>query len=86
MSWAVAHQAPLSVEFSRKNTGVACHIWYTKVNSEGCEGYMESDKGGSFILIVFIYLFLIKRSLNFILFHSDISLNSSKSMKQKIKT
>ena len=41
---------------------------------------------GSFILIVFIFLFLIKRNLNFILFHSDISLNSSKTMKQKIKT
>ena len=84
MSWAVASQAPLSVEFSRKNTGVGCHIWYTKVNSDSCEGYMESDKR------VFhfncIYLFLIKRNLNFILFHSDISSNSSKTMKQKIKT
>ena len=61
MSWAVASQAPLSVEFSRKNTGVGCHIWYTKVNSDSCEGYMESDKR------VFhfncIYLFLIKGTL-----------------------
>ena len=24
--WTVAHQAPLSVEFSRQNTGVGCHF------------------------------------------------------------
>ena len=25
-TWTVAHQAPLSMEFSRKNTGMGCHF------------------------------------------------------------
>jgi len=71
-SWAIGHQAPLSVEFSRKNTGVGCHIWYTKLNSEGCEGYRESDKAvfhfNCIYLFIFIFLILFLNFTNCINF------------------